>query len=77
MNLIVAAIKSAHAGMFTRNTHRHPTVEVMTPPTMGPTASAMPRLAPQNAKARVRSAPLKALPMIASDAVSSSAPPTP
>ena len=77
INLNVAPIRMAHAGMFTRNTHRQPMVEVMTPPTIGPIASAMPRLAPQNAKARVRSAPLKALPMIASDAVSRSAPPTP
>src|SRR5258708_6180619 len=51
MNFRVARIRTADAGTFTRNAQRHPTKFVIAPPMIGPTASAIPRLAPQNAKA--------------------------
>src|ERR1700733_3368416 len=73
----VPTIRVAEAGTFTRNTHLHPTKFVIIPPTIGPTARAMPRLAPQKAKAGLRSAPVKAFDRIAREAVSRKAPPTP
>ena len=49
----------------------------MMPPRIGPPAIAVPMLAPQKENARVRSVPLKRCVRIASEAVKSSAPPTP
>ncbi len=51
MNFKVARTRMADAGTLTRNAQRHPTKFVIAPPMMGPTARAIPRLAPQNAKA--------------------------
>ena len=64
-------------GILTRNAQRQPNVEVMSPPTSGPTATATPTTVPQKPNALARSAPWNACPSTASAALSSIAAPTP
>lgn len=73
----VAKIKATQAGTFTKKIQRQPSALVIQPPIIGPDVSAMPRQAPQIAKALARSSPVNVLEMMASAAVRSKAPPHP
>src|SRR4051812_25180438 len=63
--------------MLTKKIQRHERPLVIAPPSTGPTATAMPVMAPKTPKAVPRSRPLKAVPSSASDVANMMAPPTP
>ena len=64
-------------GMLTRKIQRHDSPLVITPPSTGPTATAIPVIAPNTPKAMPRSLPWNALDKSASDVANMIAPPTP
>src|ERR1700744_1516533 len=64
-------------GRVIKKIQRHPRYFVIAPPIIGPAAKAIPRLAPQNAKALLRATPVKSCAITAKEDVSNIAPPTP
>src|SRR5437588_9148621 len=56
----VAASVAAPIGTLTKKIHRQERPEVIAPPSTGPTATAIPEIAPQTAKAVARSEPRNA-----------------
>ena len=64
-------------GTFTKKIHCQPMLEVMIPPTTGPTATAAPMTAPYTPKAVPLSLPWKAWATSASEVANSIAPPVP
>ena len=73
----VTASASTPTGTLTRKMPRQFQSVVITPPSTGPTAVAMPTTAPHTPKAVPRSLPRKLFPSRASDVANIIAPPTP
>jgi hypothetical protein len=73
----VSAIAITPIGTLTKKIHRHVSPLVIAPPSTGPTATAMPVIAPNTPNATPRSSPRKASASNASDVANMAAPPTP
>src|SRR3954447_16157775 len=73
----VTSSASAPTGTFTKKIQRHDRPLVIAPPSTGPTATAMPVMAPKMPKAVPRSRPVNALDRSASEVANMIAPPTP